>query len=95
MNKTHYVIYLQPSDRPIRRQQYVSLFISAPEGSLGIQAEEHPDPGVCGRGGFPDVHLYQIVTSDSKDLKHRVITNPPEHQGPELAEAPENPLEDV
>ena len=35
------------------------------------------------------------MTRDSEDLKHRVITNPPEHQGPELAEAPENPLEDV
>ena len=66
-----------------------------PEGTLGVQAKEHPDPGVCGRGGLPDVHLEEVVTCDPEDLEHRVVTNTPENEGPQIAEAPENPLKDV
>ena len=36
-----------------------------------------------------------MMTRDSEDLEHRVVTNPPEDQGPELAEATEHSLEDV
>ena len=63
--------------------------------SLGIKAQEHPDPGVRGCGGLPDVDLEEVVTSDTEYLEHGVITNPPENKRAELTEAPENPLEDV
>ena len=35
------------------------------------------------------------MTRNPEDLKHRIVTNPPEHERSQLAEAPENPLEDV
>ena len=77
------------------KERHKSLFISTPEGTLGVQAKEHPDPGVCGRGGLPDVHLEEVVTRHPQDLEHRVVTNPPENERSQLAEAAENPLEDV
>ena len=35
------------------------------------------------------------MTRHPQDLEHRIVTNPPENEGPQLAEASENSLEDV
>ena len=35
------------------------------------------------------------MTRHPQNLEHRIVTNPPEYERPELAEAAENPLKDV